>query len=61
VPDVVLDILQALPGGGALRKLRASLATHIGLLKSRLDWSPPFPMEKGLAETANAFVRRLPS
>jgi nucleoside-diphosphate-sugar epimerase len=61
VPDVVLDILQALPGGGALRKLRASLATHIARLKSRLDWNPPFPMEKGIAETANAFVRRLPS
>jgi hypothetical protein len=57
----VLDILQTLPGGGALRKLRASLATHVGLLKCRLDWNPPFPMEKGIAETANAFAGRLPS
>lgn len=54
VPESVLDILQTLPGGRALRKLRASLATSISLLKSRLDWHPPIAMENGLAETAKA-------
>jgi nucleoside-diphosphate-sugar epimerase len=59
MPDFVLDLLQVLPGGASLRKLRASLATHISLLKSRLDWSPPFSMRRGLAETANA-LRAIP-
>jgi nucleoside-diphosphate-sugar epimerase len=54
VPEGVLDLLQALPGGQALHKLRASLATSISLLKSRLDWTPPVSMEKGLAETTHA-------
>ena len=58
VPESVLDMLQTLPGGDALHKLRASLATSISLLKSCLDWAPPFSMEKGLAETARAFVAR---
>jgi len=63
VPNFVLDTLQALPGGGALRKLRASLATQVSLLKSRLDWNPPFSMQAGLAETANALraIRRCPA
>jgi nucleoside-diphosphate-sugar epimerase len=61
VPESVLDMLQALPGGDALHRLRASLATSVSLLKSCLDWTPPFSMEKGLAETASAFVARSPS
>jgi nucleoside-diphosphate-sugar epimerase len=56
VPNRVLDILQILPGGGALRKLRASLATSISLLKSRLNWNPPISMQQGLAATTNALA-----
>ena len=56
VPESILDILQALPGGRALHTLRGSLATSISLLKCRLNWNPPVSMENGLAETANAYV-----
>jgi nucleoside-diphosphate-sugar epimerase len=56
VPDRVLDFLQILPGGGALHKLRVSLATSISLLKSRLNWKPPTSMKQGLAATTNSLT-----
>jgi nucleoside-diphosphate-sugar epimerase len=50
LPPPLLRLLSALPGGGALRKLTASLCVDSGPVCRELGWTPPFTMPQGLAK-----------
>ncbi len=46
----LLRVLSALPGGGALGKLTASLFVDSGPVWRELEWTPPFTMPQGLTK-----------
>jgi nucleoside-diphosphate-sugar epimerase len=50
LPPSLLRMLSAGPGGGALRKLTASLCVDSGPVCRELGWTPPFTMPQGLAK-----------
>jgi len=54
LPRVLLAVLSSLPGGGALRKLSASLCVDSGPVVRDLGWVPAFTLSEGLERTFGA-------
>lgn len=56
-PRLLLKAAQALPGGGALKRLTGSLELDDSAFRRHFGWTPPVEFTRALAVTAEWFLR----